>query len=83
MNGWERRSIKFAAGDQVRFQYQAHVESGSLRAELIAPDGAAVLHWGAEPAEAAVFTASLPGKYGVQVTADHASGGYRLELLPV
>ena len=84
MNGWERRSIKFQMGDQVRFQYQSHAESGSLSVVLMAPDGSVVLRWGAEPAGVAtVFTASLDGRYGVQVTADHASGGYRLELLAV
>ena len=81
MNGWERRSIKFEAGDQVRFQFQSHIESGLLSMELIAPDGSAVLRWGEEPSETTAFTASLEGKYQVRVTADHASGGYRLELL--
>ena len=81
MNGWERRSIKFEVGDQVRFQYQSHVDRGSLGVQLMAPDGTVVLRWAGTQAETTAFTASLPGRYGILVSADHASGGYRLELL--
>ena len=81
MNGWESRSIKFEVGDQALFQFQSHIESGSLLVELAAPDGTTVVRWGDKPSETTAFTASAAGRHRVRVTADHASGGYRLELL--
>ena len=81
MNGWESRSINFEVGDQALFQFQSHIESGSLLVELAAPDGTTAVRWGGKPSETTAFTASVAGRYRVRVTADHASGGYRLELL--
>lgn len=80
MNGWERRPITFEAGDRVRFEYGSHVEIGSLSMELIAPNGTTAVHWGEKSSETTEFEASLTGRYTVRVTADHAAGGYRLEL---
>jgi hypothetical protein len=81
MNGWEQVSTKLQVGDQVRFQYGSRVESGSLLMELLAPDGAAVHRFGDESSETYTLTAYLAGRYSARVTADHAAGGFRLELL--
>lgn len=82
MNGWEMVSTKLEAGDQARFQYESRVQSGSLVMELLGPDGAVVHRFGDEQSETYTLTAYLPGRYSARVTADHASGGFRLELLP-
>lgn len=83
MNGWEMVSTKLEAGEQARFQYESRVQSGTLWMELIAPDGTIILRWGDKPVETYTLTANLPGRYRARVTADHAAGGFRLELLPV
>lgn len=83
MNGWEMVSTKLEAGDQARFQYESRVQSGSLVMELIAPDGTTVFRWGDESSETYTLKANVAGRYSARVTADHAAGGFRLELLPV
>jgi hypothetical protein len=82
MNGWEMVSTKLETGDQARFQFECHVQSGSLFMELLAPDGATVHRFGDGPSETYTLMANLAGRYGARVTADHAAGGFRLELLP-
>lgn len=80
MNGWEKRSMTLQQGDRVQFHCQCRLESGSLLLELLAPDGTTSLRWGNTPSETIQFTAPVAGKYAVRVTADHARGGYRLEV---
>jgi hypothetical protein len=82
MNGWTRRTIRFQPGDRIRFRYQAHADTGSLTAELLAPDGSMAIVWGAASPEMTDFTATVPGKYSVRVSAEHAVGGFRVEILP-
>jgi hypothetical protein len=82
MNGWEQVSMKLAAGDQVRFRYEGRAQSGLLWMEWIAPDGTVVFRRSDEPSEVHTLTANLAGRYCARVTADHASGGFRLEILP-
>jgi len=83
MNGWQARYINFQSGDRVCFQYGCQVEGGSLSAELIAPDGRTVLTWRDNAAETTNLTPAVQGKHTVRVTADHASGGFQLHLLPI
>lgn len=80
MNGWEAVSTKLEAGDQVRLQYQSRRESGSLLMELLAPDGTACHRFGDGPSETYTLAAHLSGRYTARATADHAAGGFRLEL---
>jgi len=82
MNGWERRTIKLRAGAQMLLRWEAQVRGGSLVMELLAPDGSAALHWEAQPPVTTPFVATLPGRYVVRMTADHAAGSFRLEILP-
>jgi hypothetical protein len=82
MNGYEQMSTKLEAGDRARFQFDSHVESGSLWMELVAPDGAILFRLDGGAAETYALTAALPGRYRVRVTADRAAGGFRVELLP-
>ncbi len=80
MNGWQRRTMKLQQGDQVRFSYEAHAETGSITTQLLAPDGSAALTWGPGSPPVTDFTATLTGKYSLRVTLDHAAGGFRIEL---
>jgi hypothetical protein len=82
MNGWEVVSAKLEAGDQARFQYGSRLESGSLVMELIEPGGSTLFRWEGAESGTYVLTASLAGRYSARATADHAAGGFRLELLP-
>jgi hypothetical protein len=82
MNGYEQVSTKMGTGDRARFQFESHVESGSLWMELVAPDGTTLTRLEAGVAETYALTATLPGRYYVRVTADHAAGGFKLQLLP-
>ena len=82
MNGWELVSTRLEAGDRVRFQYESHVESGSLMMELVAPDGSTAFRWEGSSSETCTLTAATSGVYSARATADHAAGGFRLELLP-
>ena len=82
MNGFEQVSTKLEAGARARFQFESHVESGMLAMELLAPDGTTIVSFGGGAADTYALTAPLPGRYSVRVTADHAAGGFRIELLP-
>jgi hypothetical protein len=82
MNGWEVVSAKLEPGDQARFQYESRLESGSLAMELVEPSGSTVFRWEGTQSGTYVLTASLAGRYSARATADHAAGGFRLELLP-
>jgi hypothetical protein len=81
MNGWELMSTKLEAGEQVCFQFESRRQSGSLLMELLAPDGTAIHCFGDEASETHTLTAHAPGRYSARVTADHAAGGFRLEVL--
>ena len=82
MNGWERRSIKMEAGDEVQFRVETRAESGSLCIELQAPDGTTIVRWGDQPFVTTDYQADLPGKYGLRVNTEQAAGSYRVELGP-
>lgn len=82
MNGWGMVSTKLAAGDRVRFQYESHVESGSLMMELVAPDGSVAFRWEGSSSGTYALTAATSGVFNARVTADHAAGGFGLTLLP-
>jgi hypothetical protein len=82
MNGYEQVSTKMETGDRARFQFESHVESGSLWMELVAPDGTILFRLDGGAAETYALAAPLPGRYSMRVTADRAAGGFRLELLP-
>ena len=82
MHGFEQVSTKLEAGARARFQFESHVESGTLAMELLAPDSTTVVRVDGGAAETYALTATLPGRYSARVTADHASGGFRLQLLP-
>ena len=82
MNGWEKRPIKFRAGDKVRLGFQCQLASGSLVVELVAPDGSTAIRWGDSPGATNDFVAEVDGKYIIRATAEHASGGYKIEIAP-
>ena len=80
MNGWERRTLTFSAGESVRLSFQSRLSAGSLIVELIAPDGSVAIRWGDSPNATEDFVAPLPGKYTLKATASKAAGGYKVEI---
>lgn len=82
MNGWEQRSMTLTPGDHVKFKCDCHSASGTLRIELLAPDGATVMSWAEATSYISEYVAGTEGKHHLRVTAENAEGGrYRVELL--
>ena len=80
-NGWEKRSLDLEQGEQIRLVLEQRLKAGSIHCEVCTPDGSPILRLGDTPIDEKEFNATVKGKYPIRVTAENASGYYRLELL--